>query len=214
MEPSIIFEDNHIIVVIKQQNIPTQEDASGDPDLLNALKQYRKVKENKTGEAYVGMVHRLDRVTGGVMVFAKTSKAASRLSEQFKANDVTKKYLAIVGGVPKQQVAKLEHYLLKNENKNKVEVVGQAVTGAKRAELTYRIIGQGTEISLVEVDLVTGRSHQIRVQLAAIGHPIINDLKYGGDKYIDIETEWEQRSVTPALCRTNSVSITQHQGIE
>ena len=178
----IIFEDNHIVVVIKPVNMPSQEDASGDADLLTAIKDYRKIKDNKQGEAFIGLVHRLDRVTGGVMVFAKTSKAAARLGEQLKQGEFTKKYLAIVNGIPKQNSATLKHYLWKNEQKNIVEVVGQAVSGAKYAELAYRILHQTEKTALVEVELVTGRSHQIRVQMAKIGHPLVGDAKYGKDR--------------------------------
>ena len=204
--PQIIYEDNHIFVVIKQQGVPSQPDSSGDADLLSALKQHRKVAEDKAGEAFVGLVHRLDRVTGGVMVFAKTSKAAARLAEQMQGGHFEKRYLCVVRGAPKQNVGSLEHYLLKNENKNIVEVVGLAVTGAKRAELSYRVlstivwqqavsdVGTGSacekvrdcpnaKISLVEVELLTGRSHQIRAQLANIGHELIGDRKYGSTRY-------------------------------
>jgi len=250
--PAIIHEDNHIIVVIKPQGMPTQADASGDLDLLTQIKEYRAINEDKPGEAFVGLVHRLDRVTGGVMVFAKTSKAAKRLSLQIQGeqwqkgenayvqgdDDFRKKYLAVVHGTPKEPIARLEHYLLKDEKQNKVEVVGAAIQGAKKAVLNYRVLRsvdlgiakiekvkskeeeataltdrilssfefqnntslkrdtrrgesddgqQGIEIekkvetekiSLVEVDLLTGRSHQIRVQLSKIGNPIYGDKKY------------------------------------
>ena len=179
-ELAIIYEDNHIIVVIKPQNTPTQGDVSGDPDLLNQIKEYLKLSKEKAGEAFVGMVHRLDRVTGGVMVFAKTSKAASRLSLQLKDGRFEKKYLAVVVGTPKQRSAKLQNYLLKDEKSNKVSIVGQATEGAKKAELEYTVRELKEKISLVEVDLITGRSHQIRAQLSNIGVPIFGDVKYGG----------------------------------
>ncbi|MCL2587553.1 MAG: RluA family pseudouridine synthase [Firmicutes bacterium] len=179
MTPSIIFEDNHLLVVIKPQGIPTQPDASGDADMLSILKSHRQASEEKPGEAFVGMIHRLDRVTGGVMVFAKTSKAASRLSAQLKDNQFTKRYLAIVTSTPKKNSETLIHYLLKNEKDNKVDIVGMAVAGAKRAELTYTINETRNNQALLEVDLLTGRSHQIRVQLNAIGCPIVGDRKYG-----------------------------------
>jgi len=179
MTPDIIFEDNHVIVVIKPQNMPTQEDESKDKDLLNIIKEYLPT-------AYCGLVHRLDRVTGGVMVFAKTSKAASRLSEQIKEGRVQKKYLAVVVGEPKSRQGKLENYLLKNPKTNVVEVVPSATQGAKRAELDYKILNivkvKENVVSLVEIDLKTGRSHQIRVQMANIGCPVFGDKKYGGDK--------------------------------
>jgi 23S rRNA pseudouridine1911/1915/1917 synthase len=180
--PDIIHEDNHIIVVIKPQNMPTCQDSSNDPDLLNELKQYIKTSGNKPGEAFCGLVHRLDRVTGGVMVFAKTSKAASRLTEQIQDGRMQKKYLAVVLNSPKDKTATLVDYLKKDESTNVVSIVGAAVTGAKRAELNYRTIHVLPQISLMEVDLLTGRSHQIRVQLQNIGCPIFGDTKYGGDK--------------------------------
>lgn len=178
-KPSIIFEDNHILVIIKDQGVPSQPDESGDLDMLTILKGYRKENEAKGGEAFVGLVHRLDRVTGGVMVFAKTSKSAMRLSEQMRNGGFSKKYLAITEGVPKKANAKLENYLLKNEHTNKVDIVGQAVNGAKRAELTYYVRDKKEDRALLEIDLATGRSHQIRVQLSYIGTPILGDAKYG-----------------------------------
>jgi len=177
---AIIYEDNHILVVIKPQGEPCCADKSGDMDLLSRLKEYRKINEGKSGEAYVGLVHRLDRVTGGVMVYAKTTKAAARLSEQLQKNEFSKKYLAVVKGSPKQKSGKLENYLLKNAKTNKVDVVGQAVSGAKRAELDYNVRTVMEKFSLVEIDLVTGRSHQIRAQFAHIGHALLGDKKYGG----------------------------------
>jgi 23S rRNA pseudouridine1911/1915/1917 synthase len=181
-QPNVIYEDNHLVVVIKPQNMPTQADDSGDLDLLNQIKQYIKESAGKTGEAFCGLVHRLDRVTGGVMVFTKTSKAAARLSEQLKDGKFTKKYLAVVLGEPPLREATLVDYLLKNEKKNIVEVVPSATTGAKRAELRYKVRNITNAVSLVEVDLITGRSHQVRVQMSKIGCPVFGDTKYGGDK--------------------------------
>ena len=181
-ELNIAYEDNHIIVVIKPQNIPTQEDESKDRDLLTMVKEYIKVKENKPGNVYVGLVHRLDRPTGGVMVFAKTSKAASRLTEQLKTGDMHKKYLTVVNGKPREKRAKLVHFLKKNARTNTVQVVPELTTDAKRAELDYNVLEQKEKVALVEVDLHTGRSHQIRVQMKTIGCPIYGDIKYGGDK--------------------------------
>lgn len=175
----VLFEDNHLLVVLKPQNVPSQPDESGDVDLLTLAKQYIKEKYNKPGEAFVGLVHRLDRPTGGVMVFAKTSKCAARLSEQMKTNDMQKLYLAVVEGIPKQTRGTLVHYLLKNERKNVVEVVPQTVTDAKRAELAYQVLQSTDRFSLVKVALMTGRSHQIRAQFKHIGHPLFGDTKYG-----------------------------------
>jgi len=184
--PDIIYEDNHIVVVIKPQNIPTQADESGDADLLNEIKTYIKTSSGKAGEAFCGLVHRLDRVTGGVMVFAKTSKAAARLFAQLQDGRFEKKYLAVVVGEPKLRSGELVDYLLKNPKTNVVEVVPSATKDAKRAELFYKLVNTvkvgGNQVSLVEINLVTGRSHQARVQMARIGHPIFGDAKYGGDK--------------------------------
>lgn len=180
-ELNVVYEDNHIIVVIKPQNIPTQEDDSKDKDLLTMIKEYIKVKENKPGNVFVGMVHRLDRPTGGVMVFAKTSKAASRLTQEMHTDDFKKRYLAVVNGKPREKRAKLTNYLLKNPRTNTVQVVPELTTNAKRAELTYEVLDEKEKVSLVSVQLHTGRSHQIRVQMKHIGCPIYGDVKYGGD---------------------------------
>jgi len=179
---SVVYEDNHVIVVVKPQNIPTQEDESKDKDLLSIVKEYIKEKENKPGNVYVGLVHRLDRPTGGVMVFAKTSKAASRLSQQIANGELKKKYLAVVLNKPKEKRLKLVNYLQKNARTNTVQVVPELTTGAKRAELEYNLLDANEKVSLVEVDLYTGRSHQIRVQMKHIGCPVYGDVKYGGDK--------------------------------
>lgn len=176
---NVIYEDNHILVVIKPQNVPTQEDSSGDKDMLTLIKEYIKEKYDKPGNVYVGLVHRLDRPTGGVMVFAKTSKAAARLTEAIKSNEITKTYLTIVNGVPKVKKQKLVNYLKKNEKTNIVSVVGPAVSGAKYAELNYETLSSLNGTSLLSVNLITGRSHQIRAQLSHMGNHIYNDFKYG-----------------------------------
>lgn len=181
-ELNVVYEDNHIIVVVKPQNVPTQEDESKDKDLLTMVKEYIKVKENKPGNVYVGLVHRLDRPTGGIMVFAKTSKSASRLTQEMHTGDFKKRYLAVVVGKPREKRAKLVNYLLKNVRTNTVQVVPELTTNAKRAELDYVVLDDSEKVSLVEVNLATGRSHQIRVQLKNIGCPIYGDVKYGGDK--------------------------------
>ena len=181
-ELNVVYEDNHIIVVIKPQNIPTQEDESHDKDLLTMVKEYIKVKENKPGNVFVGLVHRLDRPTGGIMVFAKTSKAASRLTQEMHTGDFKKRYLTIVVGKPREKRAKLVNYLLKNARTNTVQVVPELTTNAKRAELDYIVLDEKEKVSLLDVNLATGRSHQIRVQLKNIGCPVYGDVKYGGDK--------------------------------
>jgi len=177
----ILYEDNHVIVVLKPQNVPSQEDASKDKDMLSMVKEYIKEKYNKPGNVYVGLVHRLDRPTGGIMVFAKTSKAASRLSEQFKNNEAEKTYFAIVKGNLKLKQTKLVNYLLKDEINNKVKVVPMSTAGAKRAELDYTELESKDGLHLLKVKLATGRGHQIRVQLSTIGNPIYGDQKYGGE---------------------------------
>ena len=181
---NVIYEDNHLLVVVKPQNVPVQQDASGDKDLLTMLKEYVKEKYNKPGDAYVGLVHRLDRPTGGVMVFARTSKAAARLQECMKEGEFEKRYFAVVCGEVKQKRKKLVDYLLKNSATNTVMCVPQATDGAKRAELDYRVLAENKnpDLTLVDVALITGRGHQARVQLANNGNPIFGDARYGGDK--------------------------------
>ena len=177
----VLYEDNHIIVVVKPQNIPTQEDDSKDKDMLTIVKNYIKVKENKPGNVYVGLVHRLDRPTGGVMVFAKTSKAASRHAEDIKNGDFHKRYLAVVNNKPREKRGKLVNFLKKNSRTNTVMVVPELESGGKRAELDYEILEEKEKVTLVDVNLHTGRSHQIRVQMKHIGCPIYGDVRYGGD---------------------------------
>lgn len=179
VEDMIIYEDNHILVVVKPQNIPTQEDITKDMDMLSMLKQYIKKRDKKEGNVYLGLVHRLDRPTGGVMVFAKTSKAASRLSEQIKEGGFEKNYVAVLNGVPKEKNAHLVHYLKKNEVENLVSIVPSLTTGAKKAELDYKFLDEKDGLTLVMVHLLTGRGHQIRVQMNAINCPIYGDQKYG-----------------------------------
>ena len=176
----ILYEDNHIIVVIKPQNIPSQSDESGDLDMLTMVKQYIKEKYNKPGNAYVGLVHRLDRPTGGIMVFAKTSKSAKRLCEQITTKDFQKKYLCVVCGTPKYKNATLIDYLKKDEKTNIVKIVPQTEVSTKRAELDYNVVDiYENKYALVEVLLKTGRSHQIRVQMSNIKTPLFGDTKYG-----------------------------------
>ncbi len=179
----ILYEDNHIIVVNKPQGVPSQPDESGDKDMLSQVKEYIKEKYNKPGEAFVGLVHRLDRPTGGAMVFAKTSKAAARLSEQMREGDFDKTYFAVVCGKPREPKGKIVSFLKKDEKTNMAVIVPQATTGAKRAELDYETLEHNPETnhSLVKVKLYSGRGHQIRVQLKSIKCPIFGDQKYGGE---------------------------------
>ena len=180
----VLYEDNHIIVVLKPQNIPSCEDESKDKDLLTVIKEYIKVKENKAGNVYIGLVHRLDRPTGGVMVYAKSSKAAARLSEQMKNGDFQKIYSAVLVGSPKEKEGTLKNYLKKNPINNMVYVAPQTVEGAKYAELEYKVLEEKNGLSLGLIKLHTGRSHQIRVQFANIGTPVYGDMRYGGEKAV------------------------------
>ena len=174
----VLYEDNHIIVVEKPFNIPVQEDESGDADLLNMVKEYVRVKYNKPGEAYIGLVHRLDRVAGGVMVFARTSKAASRLSEQVRNRTFEKEYLTIVEGDIRSDSSELVDFLRKDGNTNTVYVVQSAAQGAKEARLRYDLLESKNGLNLLRVDLLTGRPHQVRVQFSSRGNPILGDGKY------------------------------------
>lgn len=175
----ILFEDNHLLVAVKPMDVPVQADDSGDPDMVNMLKAYLVEKYNKPGDAYLGLVHRLDRPTGGVMMFAKTSKCAERLCEAIKNGDVDKKYLAILDGVPRYKADKLTCYLKKFPDTNNVRIVPALTEGAKYAELDYKVLSEKQGRSLVSVKLITGRGHQIRVQMAGMGTPIVGDKRYG-----------------------------------
>ena len=177
---NVVYEDNHILVCIKPQNIPTQADITGDTCMVDLVEKYLREKYNKPGNVYVGLVHRLDRPTGGLMIFAKTDKSAKRLSEAFRTKDVDKRYLTVVNG-KMQGSATLHNYLKKNSRTNMVNVVPELSDGAKYAELTYKVLDSKEKVSLLEVELATGRSHQIRVQLKHIGHPVYGDVRYGGD---------------------------------
>lgn len=181
MKLKVIYEDNHIIVVEKPPNVPSQGDKTEDVDMLTLIKEYLKEKYNKPGNVYLGLVHRLDRPVGGVMVFAKTSKAASRLSNQVREKVFKKEYLAIVDGKPEKDKDTLENYLLKNERTNTSKIVKENTPGSKYARLDYEVLKYNEEInlSLLKILLHTGRHHQIRVQLAGMGHSICGDQKYG-----------------------------------
>lgn len=180
MEPiHILYEDNHVLVVEKPVNIPSQEDASGDPDMLTLLKEDIKIRYNKPGNVFLGLVHRLDRPVGGAMVFARTSKAASRLSDTVRTHQLHKQYVAVVHGQPARPTGKLVHYLLKDTRTNTVSVVSKGTREAKEAILEYRVLEQQDGMSLMLVTLQTGRPHQIRVQMSTIGCPLVGDQKYG-----------------------------------
>lgn len=178
----VLYEDNHVLVVVKPVNMPTQEDESGDLDLLNVLKQELKERYGKPGNVFLGLVHRLDRPVGGAMVFAKTSKAASRLSETVRSRSFGKKYLAVVHGAPAASRGRLVNHLLKDGKTNTVRTVAPGShPDAKEAVLDYEVLGQQEGLSLVRIILHTGRSHQIRVQMATAGCPLYGDQKYGAN---------------------------------
>lgn len=179
-EFKILYEDNHILVVLKPQNVASCGDESGDKNLLDMIKEYIKIKYDKPGNVYVGLVHRLDRPTGGIMVYAKTSKAAARLSEQLGTSSFDKRYLTVLCGTPENERGNLVNYLKKNPVNNMVYICNKYTEGAKEASLDYRVLEEKNKYSLVEVKLHTGRSHQIRVQMAGINHPVFGDMRYGG----------------------------------
>lgn len=179
MTPRILYEDNHLLVAVKPQNMPTQADSSRDVDFLSVLKQYIKEKYQKPGEVYLGLVHRLDRPAGGVMVFARTSKAAARLGAQLKDGSFQKKYYAVItSALPSSGT--LEDYLLKDCKTNISYVMPPDTPGGKHALLDYQVIGHVNGLFLLDISLHTGRSHQIRVQMQHAGAPLLGDIKYGG----------------------------------
>lgn len=175
---NVLYEDNHIIVVVKPANIPSQEDISKDKDMLTMVKEYIKEKYNKPGNVYIGLVQRLDRPVSGIMVFARTSKAASRLTKEIKEHKVKKTYLAVVRGLFKEKNGSLVNYIVKqNDNSSKITTKDKG----KIAKLKYEVIKENKEkkLSLVKINLETGRHHQIRVQFANINHPLYGDQRYG-----------------------------------
>ena len=175
----VIYEDNHLLVVEKPVNILSQGDDTNDKDMVNLLKNYVKEKYNKPGNVFIGLVHRLDRPVGGVMVFAKTSKAASRLSEQVRNKSFKKTYRAVIHGNMNKNKDNLKDYLYKNKKTNMVSVVNKNHKEAKNAELDYKTLQSKNNFSLVEIDLKTGRPHQIRVQFSSRNHPLFGDQRYG-----------------------------------
>lgn len=179
MQLTILYEDNHLLVINKPNNLLVQPDTSGDISLEELAKQYIKEKYNKPGDVFIGVPHRLDRPVSGAILLARTSKALARLNEMFQAKDVRKTYWAIVKNKPSEPAAKLTHYIVRNQKLNKSFAHDKEVKDSKIAILTYRTIATSDNYTLLEVDLQTGRHHQIRCQLAAIGCPIKGDLKYG-----------------------------------
>jgi len=180
--PEILYEDNHIIIVNKRSSDLVQGDGTGDEPLDDVVRAYIKEKYKKPGDVFLGVVHRLDRPVSGCVVYARTSKALTRLSELFRTREVKKTYWAIVTDRPPSEEGTLSNWLKKNEKQNKSYVYSTEVKGSKLAELSYRILGRSERYYLIEVDLQTGRHHQIRAQLAAAGCPIKGDLKYGAKR--------------------------------
>lgn len=176
---TVVYEDNHIIIVNKNSSEIVQGDKTGDTPLSDIIKQYLKEKYNKPGNVFVGVTHRLDRPVSGLVIFAKTSKALSRLNEMFKNSEVKKTYWAIVKNYPKQEEGELTHYLVRNEKQNKSYTYDKEIKNSKKAVLHYKLLSHSENYYLLEIDLKTGRHHQIRCQLAKIGCPIKGDLKYG-----------------------------------
>ncbi len=178
----VIYEDNHIIIVNKQSGEIVQGDKTGDTPLSDIVKAYLKEKYHKPGDVFLGVVHRLDRPVSGVVVFAKTSKALTRLNKMFSGGEVHKTYWAITKNAPKEVEGTLEHWLVRNEKQNKSYAYAKEKPRSKHAVLKYRLLGKTDNYHLIEVELLTGRHHQIRCQLAAMGCPIKGDLKYGAKR--------------------------------
>lgn len=179
---TVVYEDNHIIIVNKTASEIVQGDKTGDTPLSETVKQYLKEKYSKPGNVFIGVAHRLDRPVSGLVVFAKTSKALSRLNEMFKNSEVKKTYWAVVKNLPREEEGELVNYLVRNEKQNKSYAYDKEVPGSKKAILHYRLIGRSQNYYLLEIDLKTGRHHQIRCQLAKMGCPIKGDLKYGSPR--------------------------------
>ena len=191
--PQLLFEDNHLLVVEKPANLLSQADLSGNPDLLSLLKDWIKQRDQKPGQAFLGLVQRLDRPVGGVMVFAKTSKAASRLADQVRQRTLQKTYLDVVAGVIDPPEGTLTDWLQKDHHSNTVRVVESGVSQAKQAILHYERIAVHANKSLLRIQLETGRSHQIRVQLAHCGHPLLGDHKYGQARNLSGPALWSHQ---------------------
>jgi len=180
---TVLYEDNHVIIVNKKSGEIVQGDKTGDVPLSDIVKDWIKAKYNKPGNVFLGVVHRLDRPVSGIVVFAKTSKALSRLNTMFAQHENVKKtYWAITRNCPEKLEGKLVHWIKRNEKQNKSYAYDRECPGAKRAELNYKVIGKSDRYYLIEIELLTGRHHQIRCQLAKIGCPIKGDLKYGAQR--------------------------------
>ncbi len=175
----ILFEDNHLIIINKRPSELVQGDKTGDSSLIETVKNYLKITYQKPGNVFLGLAHRIDRPVSGAVIFAKTSKSLSRLNEQIKNREISKTYWAITKAIPPKEEDQLLHWLIKDEARNKSRAYKKEQPGTKKAELKYKLISKSKDYCLLEVDLITGRHHQIRVQLAEIGCPIKGDLKYG-----------------------------------
>ncbi len=183
--PHVLYEDNHLLVIEKPVGILSQADYTKDPNLVDLIKEYLKLKYQKPGNVYLGLVQRLDRPVGGVMIFGKTSKASTRLQEQMRSGEIRKNYLAIAEHHPPEEVGRLIHYLSKDEEINKTKVYDNPKKDAKECILDYKVLANINGKCLLKIDLHTGRSHQIRAQLAHISCPICGDMKYGKHKSKD-----------------------------
>jgi len=176
--PTVLYEDNHLLVVVKEAGLLAQGDATGDASLLDLCKEYIREKYAKPGDVFLGLVHRLDRPVSGVMAFARTSKAAARLSAQFRGRSVRKLYWAVVEGRPAESAGLLRHWLAESAGERKSTVRQEPEAGAREASLRYRVLATETARALLEIELLTGYKHQIRAQLAAMGCPVVGDFKY------------------------------------
>jgi 23S rRNA pseudouridine1911/1915/1917 synthase len=185
MNVEVLYEDNHLIAVLKPAGVLTQGDASGEKCLMDCVKEYLKVTYGKPGNVFLGLLHRLDRNVSGIVLFAKTSKGASRVSEQFRDHSVSKIYEAWICGIPKEPKGTLINHLVKNERTNKTAVFETEVPGSLFAELSYETLREERGFTLVRIALKTGRSHQIRAQFARMGNPIAGDTKYGAPKALE-----------------------------
>ncbi|MFH2062912.1 MAG: RNA pseudouridine synthase [bacterium] len=183
----VLFEDNHTIVVVKPPGLPVQGDDSGDESLLDQVKSHLKESCGKPGDVFLGLVHRLDRPVGGVVVFGRTSKGASRLSEQFRSRQVRKVYWAVVEGRPPEVSGQVRQWLKKDRQANRVRACRTEVSGSQLAELWYKVLRSDGGLTLVEIRPETGRPHQIRVAMSSLGCPILGDLKYGAKKGMEHE---------------------------
>jgi 23S rRNA pseudouridine1911/1915/1917 synthase len=208
MNIRVLYEDNHLIAVYKPAGVLVQGDKSGDISMIEEVKMYIKQKYEKPGNVFLGLIHRLDRNVDGIVLFAKTSKGASRISEQFRNHTVKKEYHAWVHGIIKEKNAMLVNFLKHDENHNLAEVFDEEIAGADRAELAYDLIKTEGEFSLLKIVLKTGRHHQIRAQLSHLGHPIVGDNKYGSTLKLP-----EQRIALTATSLSFETATTKEQKV-